>query len=279
MPAVFDVAVLSLISALTWGIADFTGGFISKRANVYGVVILTHFSSLILIIIGILTTNEAIPSESDLLWGMGAGIALMIGMLSLYRALSTGQMGIVAPIAGVLTASIPVAFSAIIDKFPPVIRFIGFAIALIGIWQVSHSNTTHTQPKGLGYAFLSGCGYAGFFIMIAQVNDNVIFYPLLMARLSSIVLLSGFILFNRIKWIPPHNIIPIIALISGFNMLGNITFIQATQAGELAIASVLGSLYPVVTILLALVILKETLSTTQLIGIVLTLIAIVLIVI
>lgn len=279
MPAVFDVAVLSLISALTWGVADFTGGLISKRANVYGVVILAHFASLILIVVGILTTNEAIPSEADLLWGMGAGVALMIGMLSLYRALSTGQMGIVAPIAGVLTASIPVVFSALTEELPSLVRLIGFATALIGIWQVSRSNTISNQPKGLGYAFLSGLGYAGFFIMIAQVNDNVIFYPLLMARLSSIVLLGGFILFNGVKWMPPRNIIPIIALISGFNMIGNITFIRATQAGQLAIASVLGSLYPVFTILLAMIILKETMSIRQLIGIALTLIAIVLIVI
>src|SRR5258707_1087815 len=104
----FAAIVLGLISAGLWGAGDFSGGLATRRSPVSGVVICSQIVGLSLMMVLALLRAEPVPSAGDLLWGCLGGIAGMIGLTTFYHALSVGQMGVVAPVAAVFTAILPV---------------------------------------------------------------------------------------------------------------------------------------------------------------------------
>src|SRR5215211_5393852 len=103
----FAAVVFGLASALSWGAGDFSGGLVTKRAPVFGVLAIGHAVGLVLLIGLALLCAEPFPSMVDLSWGLLAGVAGAVGLASLYRALAIGQMGLVAPLSAVLTAALP----------------------------------------------------------------------------------------------------------------------------------------------------------------------------
>src|ERR1041385_8238902 len=105
--------LFSLGSAFCWGIADFSGGLASRNANVYKVVLVAHTTGMALMIALAMLRGEVMPSSREMLWGIAAGTAGTIGLVSLYRALAVGKMGIVAPITAVLTAVLPMSYGLI----------------------------------------------------------------------------------------------------------------------------------------------------------------------
>src|SRR5271167_4968647 len=100
----FTVAALSLGAAAVWGGGDFAGGIATKRANVFRVVAGAHACGLVLMLLLAWLTHEWFPSRSSLQWGVVAGVSGAFGIAALYKALAIGRMGIVAPVASVITA-------------------------------------------------------------------------------------------------------------------------------------------------------------------------------
>ena len=133
--------------------------------------------------------HEPFPSSRDLLWGALAGVAGGLGLLSFYSALSRGQMGIAAPVSAMLTATIPVLFSTFTAGLPNLIQVAGFILALLAIGLISGSRQANRPSKGIGLALLAGCGFGCFFVLISRVSPGATFWPLAMARLTSVLLL------------------------------------------------------------------------------------------
>ncbi len=94
-----------LASALSWGACDFSGGLASKRAPVFGVLIINYGVGLLLSGLALLW-GEALPPLADLGWGLAAGVAGTVGGAALNRGLAVGQMGVVAPVSAVLAAAL-----------------------------------------------------------------------------------------------------------------------------------------------------------------------------
>ena len=213
-------------------------------------------------------TGEPMPPRSSLGWGVVAGITGAFGIAALYKGLAIGRMGVVAPVASVITAVLPVLFGFRTEGLPDRVQLAGFALALASIWLVARPDGKIDSHRGLGLAILAGVMFGLFLVSGKQAGHDGVFWPLVAARAAStllMLLIVGFLPRDPRSLRPA--LLPI--LLSGlFDSGANALFIAATRHGRLDVAAVLSSLYPASTVVLARVLLKERISRMQGVGIV-----------
>ncbi len=268
MPAQIIGIILAISAAASWGSGDFCGGYAARRLNQYQVLLLTSLSSLSLLLVLALIWGEGLPPQSSLIFASVAGISGALGLAALYRGLSIGDSAIVAPVAGVIGTIIPVIAGMLVQGFPGYVSLAGFTLALLGIWLVTRQvdDGGDQISVSLGLAVLAGIGFGGFLTLIAQVDGNQVFSPLVIAKLASVLLAS--ILIWRTGQPVPTIIGSKIGLISGLlDAGGNLGYLFATHFTRLDIAAVLSSLYPAGTVLLSTFILKEVITWKQWLGV------------
>lgn len=236
-----------------------------------GVVATAQAVGFVAAIVMALLAREPLPQGSDLGWSAVIGVAGVIGMTSLYRGLAVGRMGVVAPTTGVLGALIPVAAGFVIEGVPSPFTIVGIVAALLAVVLVTRSpGHDDDRPSGIRWALLAATGIGVFNIGIGQLSGAAPFGSLAVFRLIQAGILLVLIVAWRQPWRMERAILPKLVVIGLLDMAGNATFILAVGAGALAIASVLSSLYPVTTVLLALVVLRERFTRSHAVGIVLT---------
>lgn len=189
MPSTAIVALLSLAAAASWGAADFSGGFASKKSNVYGVVLVAHVVGLLFTLVIALVVHDPFPGWHSMAWGFAAGISGGIGLAALYRSLAVGTMGINAPVASVVTGLLPVGFTFLTLGLPTRSQLAGFVLALLAIWLIAMPPGGLSRPRGLGLAVLAGVGFSGFLVCIKLAGTTAKFWPLVSARTSSLLLM------------------------------------------------------------------------------------------
>jgi drug/metabolite transporter (DMT)-like permease len=267
LPSSFTSAGFSLAAAASWGSADFSGGIASKDSNPFGVVIVAHSTGLVCMLALALLTGEPIPSHRALLWGVAAGLGGGFGLVSLYRALAVGQMGINAPVAAVITGALPVLFGIWKEGPPALIQIGGFALALVAIWLIAMPAGEIGRPRGLGLAILAGIGFSIYLVCSKQAADEAVYWPLAVARAASILEMLLVVTIIGKPWKPIRKLIPYMMIAGTLDSAGNALFMYAVRHGRLDVATVLSSLYPATTVLLARFILKERISRLQTLGI------------
>ena len=270
----FAAVIFGLASAATWGVGDFSGGLATRRVPVMTVALLSQVAGLILLVLLALMWGENLPSAADIGWGSLAGMVGLIGLMALYRAMAIGQMGMAAPVAAVLSASLPVAVGTATQGLPDLSHQLGFVLAVVGIWFISRPQQTEGRPAGLGLAIIAGLCFGGFLIGIAQVQTNAVFWPLVAARAASITIMLATTLIGQKLALPARSVLPLILLTGAMDAGGNAFFVLAEQAGRLDVAATLASLYPATTVILALSVLKERLVWWQSLGVLLALISV-----
>lgn len=270
--------LLGLAAASAWGGSDFSGGLAAKRQNVFIVVAVSQSVGLLLLILLALMFNEPLPDIHYLALGAAAGLVGEAGLLALYRGLAIGRMGVVAPLSAVISAIIPVVFSCIVEGLPAPLQMAGILLGLASVWLVSRPpGSLGFQAAEVGLAFLAGLAFGGFFILIDLFSSEAVFWPLASGRIASVLAIIIFLTISR-RWEAVQvRQIPLMVLVGILDTLGNLFFAIATRTGRLDLTSVLGSLYPAGTVLLARVILKERMARLQWAGVALALSAIVLI--
>lgn len=277
-PANFLGILLALTSAFVWGSGDFTGGYATRRQSQFSVLVLAAFSGLVLLVIAAIVWHESFPSAPSIAWAMLGGAAGALGIAAFYRALSMGYTASVAPTAAVIGAGFPVIFSAFTEGLPQPTHVVGFGLALAGIWLVSKAPSSEgsISRRAFVLACLAGIGFGGFLTCLGQVEPGKVFTPLVIAR--SLTLCTGLLLIGLNHLSLPSLKSNPLALVAGIlDAGGNLFYILARQFTRLDIAAVLASLYPASTVVLASLILKEKTSTSQWIGLLICLAAIVLI--
>jgi drug/metabolite transporter (DMT)-like permease len=268
---------LSLAAAVTWGAADFSGGFATKTINPFRVVLLAHATGLLFMLTLAVATQDPIPARATFLWGAIAGLVGGIGLAAFYKALAIGTMGVNAPLSAVITAIVPLLFSFMTEGIPRGIQIAGFALALVSIWLVASPQSASDRTRGLALATLAGFGFGGFLLFIKFAGSHSVFWPLVSARAASTLFMFAVVMilgqgfkFGRGSLL---SILMAGILDSGANAL----FVAAAHRGRLDVAAVLSSLYPATTVVLARLILKERLSKLQFAGMVLALVSVLLI--
>jgi len=275
---------LALLAALVYGSSDFFGGLASRRAPTIGVVVCSQGLGLLVLAVALPLTGGA-PLPADIVWGGTCGIAGAGAIAALYRGLAIGTMGVVSPISAVLAAAIPMLFGIMVrgDR-PSWLADAGIAAALAAVVCVSAAGESPAEPDpaarriarlpaGVPEALLAGVAFGAFFIALAQTRAAAGMYPLLAARLTSVVLLTaGGIAFGGIANVRvPRATLPLVLLCGLLDMTANVLYVLAAHTGLLAIVAVLTSLYPAATVGLAGVILRERLRALQWAGVVLAL--------
>lgn len=264
MPTATLSIIYGLASAIVWGAGDFCGGLATRRANVYRVVLLAHGLGVLIMVGCALLFNEQAPTQRDLFYGVTGGIAGLVGLLAFYQGLSQGSMGVTAPVAAIVTAVIPILVGAVKEGAPPPLQLLGFGVALTAVWLLAGRVRLGTIPwRAFQLPILAGTGFGLFYVLFDNVSEGSVFWPLTGARVASVLILGIIVSKEPRKGFPTRSQWPIIGLAGLFDAFGNVFFVLAAQAGRLDIASVLSSLYPATTLLLARFLLNERLSPSQ----------------
>jgi drug/metabolite transporter (DMT)-like permease len=253
--------LLSLLAAASYGLGDFNGGIVSRRGGPWAVSLMAQLSGAALVLVVALVHGGS-PDRVDLAWALLAGLGNGFGTAFLYRGLSSGRMGVVAPISGLGAVVVPVAAGVATGERPDVSVWAGVVLALPAIWLVSREPTgtvAGTPPGGIGVVdgILAGLGFGTLFAALAQIPEEAGFLPLALNQLiagGAIVLVA---LSLRQDW-RPRNRWALGGILSGaLGALATGLFQVASQHGYLSVAAVITSLYPAFTVLLAAVALRE----------------------
>lgn len=256
-----------LASALVWGSSDFLGGLASRRAAAFGVVLIVQLVGAILALGAATARGEIIPSTSDIAIAAGAGIGGGIGLLGLYHGLGVGRMGVVAPVTGVLAAALPVLVGIVRDGLPGGSISVGIVLALVAVVIVSRVPGLDGGRSGIEFGVMAGIGFALFNILVGSLSGDGVFAPLIALKGSSAILIVGVIVVRRSPWALPRATLPLAFGAAVLDLAGNMFYLLATQAGRLDVAVTLSSLYPVTTVILAAIVLRERVTRDHAAGI------------
>jgi drug/metabolite transporter (DMT)-like permease len=281
---VLNVA-LAVLSGLIWGIGDFAGGKATQRAAALPVVWVSKLVSLPLLAIYLIATYVPM-TPIGLAWGAMAGVAGLVGLVLFYRALSAGAMTVVAPVTGVTSAAIPVVFGLAWGERPSGARLLGIGCALLAIALVS---IAPNPPGGrqvvslrlIAVALGSGAGFGLFFILLAFADEaagsSVGLWPIAGSQLSSLII-GGLLILMAWPGPWPRGVGLRFTMVAGpCDMTANALFLVAARSGDLSIVAPLAALYPVTTVILALVIDHERLRSVQVAGLAFAVAALVLV--
>ncbi len=257
---------LGLAAAAVWGGGDFCGGLAARRLHAAAVVAAVGGSGALLLLALALLRGEGIPAGTDLQWAVAAGVAGAAGLAALYRALAVGSAAVVAPCAAVVGALVPVAFGVLVAQPPGLAQLAGFVLALTGIGLVTRDRSGATSLRGLGTAASAGVFLGGFLVLLAQVSQATVFAPLLAARL--VMLLAAVAAVLALRAVPRGRAGIAVALLAGLlDAAGNGLYLLATHHTRIDVAGVLASLYPVSTVVLSRLVLKQSVSAPQWAGV------------
>ena len=262
--------LLALGCAVVYGAADFLGGLASRRASVFGVVALSQVVGLAALLV-LLPWLGGPVEAADLWWGAAAGLAGATGLVVFFRTLARGVMSVIAPITAVTAASVPVLVGLVGGEQINIWAAAGIALALAAVVLVSAEGglaaLRTARPDTVAPALLAGSMFGIFFVLLDRTSDDSGLTPLVTARLASVALVVVVALAARQSLKVGRPALPLVMLSGVGDMTANALFLLATQQdGQLAITGVLASLYPVSTVILAQVVLRERLVRAQLVG-------------
>lgn len=261
--------LLALGAAAAYGVSDFVGGVASRRTSAWPVAFLAGIGGLVgSAVLALVVTGD--PTRGDLLWGALAGIGAGFGSAFLYRGFATGRMGVVAPVSAVGAAVLPVVVGVAIGERPAALVWVGLVLALPAIWLVAQAPADGTATAGLAEGLLdgvlAGAGFGLLFVAIGQVPEEAGYWPLAIAQTTGALAIVVVAAAMRVTWLPTR-------ATEGWGLVAGLLasaaqflFLLSTQSGLLTVAAVLTSLYPAFTILLAAVVLQETIFRHQAVG-------------
>ncbi len=266
------LALLALGSSLVWGTSDFFGGLASKRHPAVAIVGWTQALGLLSISAIVLARLESQSWSGWPPWAAAAGICGMVGLVAFYGALSTGTMGVVAPIAA-LGVIVPVSLGVATGETPSAWAWVGMVIAIVGVTLASGpevSGAVSARPVALAVVAALCFGLALFCLdRGARVSTLMTLWGM---RVTSVSILVVVALVKGSAGGVRAREVPGLWLIGIGDLIANALFGLASSQGQVSVAAVLGSLYPVVTAVLAWIVVHERMRAVQYLGSVLAVI-------
>jgi drug/metabolite transporter (DMT)-like permease len=261
---------LALGASLTWGVSDFFGPLKGRTLGALRVLVYVQLGGLTAIVLIVAIRGKG-PADPAVLFAVPAAISGTLGFYAYYRGMAVGAMSIVAPIAGI-SAAVPVVVGILSGDRPSLWQWLGIAGALGGVFLASREPGRGGRvAAGAGLALLAAIGFGGYFPPMHAAGNADFWWASLIFRMTSTSVILAAVTIRRPSLAVAPIEVPLLALIGIGDMLGNFFFAAASASGLVSITSVLASLYPIVTVMLARVVLKERVARSQEAGIVLTL--------
>jgi drug/metabolite transporter (DMT)-like permease len=264
---------LSFGASLFWGSADFLAGLECRRRTLLSVMLVSQLAGVALFVPFMLFLGGVPPQPGYALLGMLAGLLYVLGLGALYRGLAGGAMGIVAPIAAT-DAIIPVAFGLLAGERPSPLVMLGIAVAVAGVVVVSVAGDESSERKtdrdstarSVAFGLLAAVGFGGFVVALDAASTGGALWAVGYTRLMSALALGlAVIAMSQPVEFARRDTLPLVA-IGGLDISANALFALATTTGLLSVVGVFGSLYPMFTVLLAAVVLREQPTVIQRLG-------------
>jgi drug/metabolite transporter (DMT)-like permease len=264
-------SLLALVSSALWGSADFFAGRMSKKHHPFAVL---GFSQVIGLFVGILILvisgnwqGKVFGFDGFLIPGILAGLAGYIGLACLYEGLSTGRMGVVAPISS-MSAVVPLAYALATGDALSTLASVGVFVALIGVFCASGPELSQGMPiKPLLLALGAAAGFGLSLTFIAVGSETSALLTMVSMRGATFFVTISIALKFRTTGKFGRQDLPLLIFIGAADFLANLLLGVATTKGLVSVAMVFGSLYPIATALLAFKFLNERLHKVQYIGI------------
>jgi drug/metabolite transporter (DMT)-like permease len=266
-------AALALLSAAGFGFSDFAGGLAARRVPALRVVLVSY--PVALVVLGALAIGVGGPiSRGAIGWGLASGVALGLGGWWFYAALGSGPISVVSPVSAVLTAGVPVVVGVLQGERPGRVAAAGIVLALLAVALVSREATDEdVRPHRFTrkVALLTvGAGVAfGFdFVFLHEAPADSGLWPLAFARVAAAVLVITAATGARDLRVPTGRALRLALLAGLADAAANVAMLLALRGSQLSLASVLISLFPAVTVVLAIVVLRERVHAGQVVGMV-----------
>jgi len=261
-------SLLALGGALSWGAGDFLAGLAARRIAVFAVLALSQAIGLVGVAVWVWLARDPFPGVVELVPAALAGLAGAIGLAALYRGLAVGAMGIVAPISAA-SPIVPLSVDAAQGVVPAVVQWLGVSLILAGIVTLSREPSRGGQriAAGAGLAVVAALGFGLFFVGLDAGADESVPWAVVAARSASVTFaVAAAVFITRTSLRPPRGLLPALVAIGLFDAGANVLVAYATTKGATGIVAVLSALYPVVTVVLARLVLKEQLSISRRVG-------------
>ncbi len=276
-------AVLALLSSVMWGTSDFLGGTLTRRAHAVAVVSASQVLSILVIIPVAIVGGSFADSTGYLPWGVAAGLIGMASLMAFYAALATGTMGVVAPVAATGVV-VPVAIGLASGDRPSLLQLCGVGLAVAGVVLASgpeirgvEEHEARGGARSLGLALLAALGFGLVLWMLTRGGQYSVTMTLLTQRGASLAVAVVLLAVFRNAGGLGRRDVPLLAMIGVGDATANALFTLASRGGLVSLVSVLGSLYPVVTVLGARFIHGERMRPVQNVGVVSALVGVALI--
>jgi drug/metabolite transporter (DMT)-like permease len=262
-------ALLALSGALLWGAGDFLGGVASRRLAVLTVLAISQAIGLAGVALWVLLTRDPFPGVPELLPAAASGVAGLVGLAALYRGFAVGAMGVVAPISAAFPI-VPLVIDAAQGITPSAPQLAGVALVVTGVavlsWKPVSGSATRPLAAGAGLAVVAALGFGLFVVALDAGADESAPWAVVAARSTSTAIAVGVALLTSTSLRCPRRIVPVLVGVGVFDTGANVAVALATTKGAAGIVAVLSALYPVVTIVLARVVLAETLTLGRRVG-------------
>ncbi|UYQ60891.1 DMT family transporter [Streptomyces peucetius] len=272
-------ALFALATSLLWGLADFGGGLLTRRTPALTVVVASQ--SVAVVVLGAIVVGAGGFSEAGprLWYAVAAGAVGPVAMLCFYKALALGPMGVVSPL-GSLGVAVPVGVGLLLGERPGLLQFAGIAVAVAGIVLAGGPELrgAPVQRQAVLLTLVAAFGFGAVLALIAEASTTLtgLFLALFVQRVTNVAV-GGAALFVSVKRggraLPENGgartvlrSLPALAFVGLADVAANGTYSIAAQLGPVTVAAVLANLYPVVTVLAALIVLKERLRVVQAAG-------------
>jgi drug/metabolite transporter (DMT)-like permease len=290
---------LGMVAAITWGGSDFAGGVGAKRHPALLVVASGHLVTLLVLLLVCGIGHLPMPPQREFLEAAFGGLEGSLALVTFYRALAMGAMGLTATLTGLLTALVPVLYGIWSDGLPAPLAIFGSLVAVVALWLLCYSgdgSDGHSTPvAALLLGMLSGFGFGLQLILLKLAAPGGVLWALTAARLGGV---AGMGLILLLAW-PRQSATNEVAslrksstpakapriwkgfwgigmIAGGLDTIGNVGYTVAAHTGRLDLAALVSSLYPGFTILLAAILLRERPTPRQRWGMALALASVVL---
>lgn len=275
------VIALALGSSVCYGVSNFLGPQLARRHTLVAVLVISQIAALGVCALYVLADGSRTLPSADVGIALLAGAGNAAGLIGFYKAAELGPLSVAAPI-GAVGAVIPVVWGLTSGDAVRAPQIVGLALAMGGAALVArrsptgaHEEVVYPDPRAsVLWAIGSAVAFGVFLTALPKASAHGQPWALLDARLALVALLAvwagrdlrelGLLRSSATPVMPRLLLLAVPGLLL---VVGTLFYTAAADRGELSLVSVLGSLFPVVTVGLGVSLLRERLSRTQALGV------------